>query len=121
MRTAIDSLKMAIDAAENLVYRAEVKGVEGGQARFDLGAAKDNLTRVRSVVHTFDPAQVTEITAGGMVVAHSVRETAQESLDDLRARRIGLGVSVVLVALVALALWWKIKAVDRRTDFTKHG
>jgi predicted CXXCH cytochrome family protein len=121
MRSAIDSLKLVIDEAEKIVLEAETKGVEGGQARFDLGAAKDNLTRVRAVVHTFDPVQVTEITASGMKVAEDVKNTARASLGDLRVRRIGLGFSLLLVIMVALALWRKIKQVDSKTDFTKHG
>jgi predicted CXXCH cytochrome family protein len=121
MRAGIDSLRAAIDSAEALVHLAETKGVEGGKARFDLGAAKDNLVRVRAVIHTFDPEQVTEITTGGIKTAHTVSEMAQESLGDLRVRQIGLGVSLILVLVVAVGLWFKIKQVDKRTDFTAHG
>ena len=118
IRAGIDSLRAAIAGAEEVVHQAETKGVEGGEARFDLGAAKDNLVRVRAVVHTFDPAQVTEITSAGVKTAEAVRLTAEESLGDLRARQIGLGVSLILIIIVAFALWRKIKQVDRRTDFT---
>jgi len=117
MRMAIDSLKKAIDAAETTVLEAETKGVEGGQARFDLGAAKDNLTRVRSVIHTFDRAQVTEITAAGILTAAGVQKTAQAALGDIKARQIGLATSLILVLLVAFALWRKIRKVDEKTDF----
>jgi predicted CXXCH cytochrome family protein len=121
MRSAIDSLKSSIDEAEEIVLEAEMKGVEGGQARFDLGAAKDNLTRVRSVIHTFDPAQAAEITSSGMRTAEQVQLTAQASLGDLKVRRIGLAMSLILVLIIAIALWRKIKQVDKRTDFTAHG
>jgi predicted CXXCH cytochrome family protein len=121
MKAAIDSLKDALALAEDAVHEAETRGVEGGQARFDLGAAKDKLTRVRSVVHTFDPAQVTEITSAGIQTASTVRQTALASLGDIKIRQIGLGMALVIVILVAFALWRKIKQVDSKTDFTAQG
>jgi predicted CXXCH cytochrome family protein len=119
MRSGIDSLKLAIEQAEAVVHEAETKGVEGGQARFDLGAAKDNMTRVRAVIHTFDPQQVTEVTSSGIATAKSVQETAQAALGDFKIRQIGLGMSVILILIVAAALWLKIRQVDKRTDFTR--
>jgi predicted CXXCH cytochrome family protein len=121
MRAGIDSLKTAIESTEKLIHLAETKGVEGGEARFDLGSAKDELIRVRAVIHTFDPEQVTEITTAGRKTAEEVRQTAAKALGDLRVRQIGLGVSLILIVLVAVGLWFKIKQVDSRTDFTKHG
>lgn len=117
MKAAVDSLRMAIATAESTLSVAEQKGVEGGQARFDLGPAKDNLTRVRSVVHTVDPAQITELTSSGMKTAESVRLTATAALGDIKIRQIGLGVSLLLVIFMAYALWRKITQVDKDTDF----
>jgi predicted CXXCH cytochrome family protein len=117
MRMAIDSLKNAISQAENITKEAEQKGVEGGQGRFDLGSAKDNLTRVRSVVHTFDPDQVEEITSAGIKTANGVQQKALAALGDIRTRQIGLGVSLLVVIFLAFAIWRKIIQVDKDTDF----
>lgn len=117
MKAQIDSLKHALESAEAIVKEAEKRGVEGGQARFDLGAAKDNLTMVRSVIHTFDPEQVAEITSSGIKVAHEVEKTAQAALGDIKMRQIGLAISLLVVLYVALILWRKIKQVDKQTDF----
>jgi len=118
MKADVDSLKTALALAESISGRAEKKGVEGGQARFDLGKAKDALTRVRSVVHTFDPERVAEIIRPAIQNAREVQKTGDSALSDIRARQMGLGVSLILVLLVAFMLWRKIKEVDRRTDFT---
>ncbi|MEE9554051.1 MAG: cytochrome c3 family protein [candidate division Zixibacteria bacterium] len=117
MKAQIDSLKHALESAEKVAKEAEEKGVEGGQARFDLGAAKDNLTRVRSVIHTFDPEQVSEITSSGIKVAHEVEEIAELALGDIKIRQIGLAISLLVILYVALILWRKIKQVDSKTDF----
>jgi len=117
MSILIDSLKSSVEAAEAVVREAERKGVEGGQARFDLGAAKDNLTRVRSVVHTFDQEQVREITTAGINIASDVKLMAKAALDDIKIRRIGLAVSLLVIIFVAVMIRLKIKKVDSVTDF----
>jgi len=117
MKADIDSLEHALARAEETVKEAEKRGVEGGQARFDLGAAKDNLTRVRSVLHTFDPKQVSEVTSSGIKVAGEVEKTALKALGDIKIRQIGLAISLIVVLFVALVLWGKIKQVDSETDF----
>ena len=117
IRADIDSLETAISTADEKVKEAEKMGVEGGQAGFDLGSARDKLTQVRSVIHTFDPAQVKDVTSPGIKTARQVQETAEAALGDIRARQIGLAISLLLVALVAILLWRKIRQVDKRTDF----
>ncbi len=121
MRVSIDSLKAALNTAEEKVGEAEKKGVEGGKARFDLVSAKDNLTRVRALVHTFDPDQIEEITSAGIKAAHDVSQTAEAALGDIKSRQIGLAISLLVVIYVAFVLWGKIKQVDRETDFEVRG
>jgi predicted CXXCH cytochrome family protein len=121
MKAAVDSLKAAIASADSVMSLAERKGVEGGQARFDLGPANDDLTKVRPVIHTVDTIQVREITDDGIKIAGRVHEMAEASLGDLLHRQIGLWVALALVLFVAVGLWFKIKQVDRETDFTKRG
>jgi predicted CXXCH cytochrome family protein len=121
MRASIDSLKMALAAAEVKVREAEERGVEGGQARFDLGSAEDNLTRVRSVVHTFDPDRVEEITSPAIKTAHDVRQTAEAALGDIRTRQIWLLITLLVIVYLAFVIWRKIKSIDSRTDFEVKG
>jgi predicted CXXCH cytochrome family protein len=117
MSISIDSLRLSIEEAETIVREAELKGVEGGQARFDLGAAKDNLTRVRSVVHTFDPEQVREVTTAGINTATGVKLVARAALDDIKFRRIGLVIALLVIIFVAVMIRLKTKRLDRATNF----
>ncbi len=121
MSMSIDSLKYSIADADSIVQEAERKGVEGGQARFDLGAAKDDLTRVRSVVHTFDHQQVSEITTAGIKTAAEVKLKAKAALDDIKIRQVGLAVSLLVIIFVAIMIRLKIKQVDSKTDFEASG
>jgi predicted CXXCH cytochrome family protein len=116
MSMTIDSLKYAIKDAESTVSEAEKKGVEGGQARFDLGSAKDELTRVRSVVHTFDVSRVREIAVPGIKTAEEVNDKAKEALGDVEIRRIGLAISLIVIIFVAIFIRLKIKQVDRKAN-----
>jgi len=119
MKANLDSLKYNIEAAETVIKAAEEKGVEGGQARFDLGAAKDALIRARSVIHTFNRDRVVEVTEPAIQSAAAVRASALSSLDDLKMRQYGLAISLVLVALLAAGLLIKIRQLDRKANITK--
>lgn len=119
MKASLDSLKFDIDTAEVLIKTAEEKGVEGGQARFDLGSAKDALIRARSVIHTFDNKQVAEITDPAMASARIVEASALSSLDDLKMRQYGLAMSLILVGLLAVGLLLKIRQLDRKANITR--
>jgi predicted CXXCH cytochrome family protein len=117
MSMSIDSLKFSIETAESVVEEAERKGVEGGQARFDLGAAKDNLTQVRSVIHTFNFEQVSDITKQGIITSEDVRLTADAALNDILNRQIGLAISLVVIIFIAIMIRLKIKRVDSVANF----
>ena len=119
MKASIDSLKFDIDTAGALIKTAEEKGVEGGQARFDLGSAKDALIRARSVIHTFDSKQVAEITDPAMASAKVVEASALSSLNDLKMRQYGLAMSLILVGLLAVGLLMKIRQLDRKANITR--
>ncbi|UCE65768.1 MAG: cytochrome c3 family protein [Candidatus Zixiibacteriota bacterium] len=117
MSMSIDSLKFSIEAAQAVVEEAELKGVEGGQARFDLGSAKDDLIRVRSVIHTFDLEQVSDITRAGIKTAGEVQLMAEAALSDILIRQIGLAISLVVIVFIAIMIRLKIKKIDSVTNF----
>jgi predicted CXXCH cytochrome family protein len=117
LKLEIDSLRVAISSTEDLISEAEKKGAMGGEGRYNLNSAKDALTRIRSVIHTSDTLKVGEILKPALLNANDVALTAKLSLRDLRARQIGLGISLVLVLWVVYALFRKIRQVDNKKNF----
>jgi predicted CXXCH cytochrome family protein len=114
IRASLDSLNRRHRAAEALVRRAERAGMEVGDALFDLREAAGSITRARSTLHTFDPARVEEVSAAGTELADNASQKAQAALDELDFRRQGLALSLVVIAGLGLALFLRIRDIDKR-------
>ncbi len=113
-RQAIDELAGALDAAGALLGEAERAGMEVSQATFDLNGAKDALIKARAAVHAFAPGAVRKETEPGLGIAATARQRGLRALDELRFRRRGLGVSVVIILALIGGLVLKIRQLERR-------
>ena len=86
--------------------------MEVGDAIFDLREAAGSLTKARSALHTFTPAKVEEVRVSGTELADKASQKAQAALDELEFRRKGLGLSLVVIAILGGALFVKIRSLN---------
>jgi hypothetical protein len=101
------------DAAESL-HRAELAGMDVGAARFQLNSdAKTALIESRALVHSFEPDRLIERSGEGRAVAKGALEAGTAALAEIDFRRKGLAVSLILILMVALGLYLRIRQVDR--------
>lgn len=114
MRRLIDSLRTELDSARTILQVAEQSGVEVSQAQFDLEAAQNALVNSRAAIHTVDLAVVTAEVAGGRTITAEAFRRGQRALGELRFRRTGLAVSVVIIVVLLLALVRKIREIEAR-------
>lgn len=117
MAAGFDSLKQSLQQARDLLGRAERGGVDVSLGKFDLHSADDALIKARTAVHYFDSSKFHEIITAGLIDAVKVIDLGEDALWDLKLRRIGLAVTVPLVLLVALALYLKIRQIERRRPY----
>jgi len=109
MRAVLDSLVDQHGKAEALVRRAERAGMEVGEALFELNEAAGQLTKTRSVLHSFDLDQVVEVSNEGRELFLSAGDKGKAALDELQFRRKGLGLSLVVIVILGGALYMKIR------------
>lgn len=103
--------------AQRLLLTAQRGGVEVGHAGLELKQVLDRGIELQVLVHSFDASEdgpYREKAAEGLELAAGVLVKAREGLEELRFRRKGLAISLVLVALVLLGLYFKIRQVSRR-------
>ena len=115
MRALIDGLRTERDRASEILARAEQAGMEVSQARFELGGANDELVKARAAVHAFQVAAVKKEAEAGLTIAQKVYARGVRALEDLRFRRTGLVVSLVIIVVLIAALVLKIRQIERRT------
>jgi hypothetical protein len=114
MRKQIDSLNTAIARSNEILNRAESSGMEVGEAKLQQTQAADALMKARVDVHSFTAATVQSEVQGGLKTAAATYDAGQKALAERTYRRKGLGISVILIALVVAGLWMFIREIERK-------
>jgi len=107
-------LMVASAQAERSLLRARRGGVEVKEMLLDLDQAVDRQIDLEVLVHGFTVADGSEFLTKqgeGMEHAHAALAGAQKALGELDYRRRGLWLSLIFVALVAVALFLKIRSL----------
>ncbi len=114
MYAALSSLDRELRAAGETLHRAEIAGMEVSEPLFELKSkGKPATVESRALIHSFDPDRLTARTDEGKSIAAAARAAGERALAEIKTRRTGLLVSLVLVALVLAALGLKIREVER--------
>lgn len=112
MRAGLDTLRHVWTVADSVVRRAERAGMSVEGALYDLHEAQARLTRARSVLHAFDPDRLVETTQEGLALSAKAEAAGYLALDDWDFRRQGLVASLIVIGIVAVALYAKIRTLD---------
>jgi cytochrome b6 len=102
------------DTALAEVQQAEEAGLDLAEVRFGLQAVDDTLVDVRAKIHAFNRSEFDKAAKKGFDQVAAARATIAASREEHRERRIGLGISTLIVSLVAGLLYLKIRHLDRR-------
>ena len=113
IRGLLAGLTRSYDEAESKRLEVHRRGMEDDEIVFLLQEAHQDLVRARTLVHTFDPARVGEKTREGMGKASKAHELAVGQARDYRIRRLGFGMATVFITLLAVALYLKIRQMER--------
>jgi hypothetical protein len=115
MYAALAATNLEMREAETLLHDAEVAGMDVSEVQFELTSTGTNAALgARSLLHGFDPEQVVARAEEARGVAATALAAGQAAMDELQFRRKGLAVSLVLILLVLVGLYLKIREVDRR-------
>lgn len=114
MRRLIDSLEAQEAAAVRLVDEAEQKGMEVSEAKFRLRDVRQARLESRTTIHAFNEEKLRTVVTKGLGVAAWVSEDGRHAIDDYYFRRIGLGVSTLIITVLAVALYLFIRRLERQ-------
>jgi hypothetical protein len=112
MKQQLGRLVASIDNADQILGRAERSGMEVSQAKLDLDQAKDALTKARVTIHSFNAAKVEVDIKPGMDAAAKDYDAGKKALAERDYRRVGLGMSLVAIALMMVALRLYLKRIE---------
>jgi hypothetical protein len=113
LRRDLDGFESGFQAVTDLLARAKQKGVDVGAAEYKLLDVTTVLVTAKNLTHNLDTAGIAKTVAEGETALAGVRAAGEKALDEARFRRRGLGVTTVLLALLAAALALKVKRMSR--------
>jgi hypothetical protein len=113
MGRAIQGLSARLAEANGLLDRAERAGVEISADRFALLTGQNHLVEARVLVHAFDEKRFMAAVQEGMGSADTAVTAGERAFTELRQRRMGLAVSLVVIGGVIAGLVLKLKEIER--------
>jgi hypothetical protein len=112
MKQQLVKLAGSIDAADQILDRAERSGMEVSQPKLELTQAKDSLVKVRVTIHSLNEVKVETDVKPGLETAAKDYDAGKRALVERNHRRVGLGLSLVAIALVLIGLRLYIKKIE---------
>ena len=113
MRASVDGLRQALAGAEESLAHATAAGMEMSEEEIALQGAREALIQTRNQVHAFALGPLEKAAGEGTETARSVDGRARAALSELASRRWMAAIPLGMIALVAVALYRKIRVLDR--------
>ncbi len=113
MRRMLDSLDAGEAGAMAIVDEAEQKGMEIGEAKFRLREVRQARLQSRTIVHAFDEGKLRTVVDKGLGVAVWIRGEGTRAIDEYYFRRLGLGISTLIITVLAVTLYVFIRRLEK--------
>ena len=113
MRGLVDSLETLEEQARSVIHDAEQKGMEVTEPQFKMREIRQARLESKTVIHSFDTGRVRETVGKGLAVAANVTLEGRAAVDQYYFRRMGLGVSTLVITILAVALGFYIRRIER--------
>jgi predicted CXXCH cytochrome family protein len=110
--SSLNRLDGAIKSADQVLAVAESSGMEVSEPRLAQDQARDSLTKARVTIHSFRTDLVDQDIQAGLKVAAQDLQAGKQAMVERSYRRLGLGVSLVAIALVLFGLRMYIKQIE---------
>jgi len=94
---------------------ADREGVEVSEPKFKLTEANTALIFARNLIHSFSLDEIEEKVEEGEKVTNEVIEAGEAALREAKFRKTGLIIATAFIFLLAMALYLKIRQIDKKT------
>jgi hypothetical protein len=109
----LTNLSDGIDSVSTRQEEVAAIGMDDLDISYLLREAHQNLIKARTLVHTFDSTQVAEQTSDGMEKVKKANMIATEQIEKNETRRFGFGIATLFITILVIALFFKIKEIDK--------
>ena len=117
----INGLDTALKESETLLSRAEEYGMDVSEGQVRVIDGRENLVKSRLVVHSMQLDEMRKSIETGMAIAKETLQAGQAALREKDVRRIGLAISVLLIAIAILAIRILLHRIEADPDASATG
>ncbi|GAB4366060.1 MAG: hypothetical protein Kow0042_05710 [Calditrichia bacterium] len=114
IHTYLKKFTSKYDSAQTDLAEVQRKGMDDVEILFLLQEAHQELIRTRTLVHTFEPEIIKEKVDTGLVKTSKAQIIAREQLEEYVTRRLGFGFSTIFITILVIALYFKIRDLDKK-------
>ncbi|MFC2173604.1 hypothetical protein ACFLU6_13380 [Acidobacteriota bacterium] len=111
---SIQRLDSRIYHLKERLHQIEERGLETDELEFELSGVADSLMETRRVIHAFDRSVFEKPFKEGQDASNAICEGIGEAEKEYTFRRNGLLAATLLITLFAVALYFKIRQIDRK-------
>jgi len=112
--SVLEELNSLIGRAKEKVAEAENLGIEVDDELFSIQSANEVLIKSRTMIHSLDGEVVKRTTLPGLEEANSAYEASASAIIGFRNRRIGLGISTIIITFLVVMLIVYIKTIEKK-------
>jgi predicted CXXCH cytochrome family protein len=106
-------LKSKYETAVANIDSADAKGMMVTDERFVLQEIEQAVIKARTAMHTFNSDSVRAVADEGIGKAEKVSQAGLAKIDDYYFRRKGLGVASLIITLLVIALFLKMRSAEK--------
>lgn len=116
IKAKLDEFIEKIQMADELLERADRQGVEVSEPKFRLIDVNTALILVRNLTHSLSLVEIEEKIEEGEEVVAEVTQAGEAALREAKFRKTGLIIATLFLFLLAIALFLKIKQIDKNAS-----
>ena len=111
--TSLTQMDQARNDFDVTAERLAMKGLDVDPMHDRLNELADNLKQARSHIHSFSKSGFERVAAPGQKAVQIISRQVEEAKAEYRMRQVGLAASITLIGFVMLALYLKLRQLER--------
>jgi hypothetical protein len=112
-RDTLNALTNGQEEAKKQLAHAEQLGMDIAEAKYSLKDVNQSVIEARVKIHSFALPPVMESAGPGLKIIDQAKKAARTAVDEYYFRRKGLGISTLILTVLVVLLFAKIKRIEQ--------
>ena len=114
MKKGLEDLENSLEDTKDAIQEAKEKGMDVTASEDYLQEARRFFYKARTEIHSFQAKKVNGLVGKGLEISKRARKVALKAARELQRRKIGLGVTSLLITFLIFAIYLKIRDIEKK-------